>query len=68
MLIRRRNSYAARSKPRAGRREAQSRGTGQQSKNPPCVAYLVIWQVVPTIDSNYVIVSEVQVMKHFVQK
>jgi hypothetical protein len=30
------NSYAPRGKRRPGRREAQSCGTGQQSKNLPC--------------------------------
>jgi hypothetical protein len=37
MLIHRQNSYALRSKRRTGRRGAQSRGTGQQSKNPHCI-------------------------------
>jgi hypothetical protein len=36
MLIRRQNWYAPRSRWCTARREAQSRGTGQQSKNPPC--------------------------------
>jgi hypothetical protein len=37
MLIHRQNSYAPRSKRCTGLREMQSRGTGQQSKNPPCI-------------------------------
>jgi hypothetical protein len=36
MLIHRQNSYAPRGKWHTGRREAQNRGTGQQSKSPPC--------------------------------
>jgi hypothetical protein len=36
ILIHRQNSYAPRSKRHTGRRETQSRGNGQQSKNPPC--------------------------------
>jgi hypothetical protein len=34
MLIHRQNSYAPRSKRHTGRRDAQSRGTGQQNKTP----------------------------------
>jgi hypothetical protein len=37
MLIHRQNLYGPRSKRRTGRRGTQSSGTGQQSKNPPCV-------------------------------
>jgi hypothetical protein len=37
MMIHRRNSYAPRGKRRPGRREAQNRGSGQQSKNPPSI-------------------------------
>jgi hypothetical protein len=37
MLIHRQNSYAPRTKRSTGRREAQTRETGQQSKNPPCI-------------------------------
>jgi hypothetical protein len=37
MLIHRQNSYAPSSRQCTGRREAQSRGTGQQSKNHPCI-------------------------------
>jgi hypothetical protein len=35
MLIHRQNPYAPRGKRHTSRREAQSRGTGQQSENPP---------------------------------
>jgi hypothetical protein len=41
MLIRRQSSYALSSKLYTGRGEAQSRGTGQQSKNPPCITQQV---------------------------
>jgi hypothetical protein len=37
MLIHRQNLYAPSSKRWTGRREAQSHGTGQQSKNPLCI-------------------------------
>jgi hypothetical protein len=37
MLIFRKNSYAPLGKRFPGRREAQSCGTSQQSKNPPCI-------------------------------
>jgi hypothetical protein len=37
MLIHLQNSYALRSKQGTGRREAQSRGSGPQSKNSLCI-------------------------------
>jgi hypothetical protein len=37
MLIHRQNSVAPGGKRRPGSHEAQSHGTGQQSKNSPCV-------------------------------
>jgi hypothetical protein len=37
MLIHQQNSYALRGKRRSVGREAQGRGTGQQSKNLPCI-------------------------------
>jgi hypothetical protein len=40
MLTHRQNSYMPRSKRRTGRREAQSRGIGQQSKKPHCIIWL----------------------------
>jgi hypothetical protein len=40
MLINRQNSHAPRNKRRTGRREAQSRGSGEQSKNTPCIIIL----------------------------
>jgi hypothetical protein len=42
MLIHRQNSYATRGKRRPGRREAQSRGTGQHDKNSPCISLRTI--------------------------
>jgi hypothetical protein len=45
MLIHQQNSYAPRSKRRTGRRDAQGRETGQQSKNPPCIYVLVITKI-----------------------
>jgi hypothetical protein len=41
MLIRRQNLYAPRSRRCTGRREVQSRGTGQQSKNLPCMSIAI---------------------------
>jgi hypothetical protein len=40
MLLHRQNPYAPLGNRLAGFREAQSRGTGQQSKNPPCSLHI----------------------------
>jgi hypothetical protein len=48
MLIHRQNLYAPRSKRRTDRSEAQSRGTGQQSKNPPCRIVFTSFCLQPT--------------------
>jgi hypothetical protein len=45
MLIHRQNPYATRSRLCIGRRETQSRGTGQQSKNPPFISPFIIRMV-----------------------
>jgi hypothetical protein len=42
MLIHGQNLYAFRGKRRPGRREAQSRGNDQQSKNPPRTFQFII--------------------------
>jgi hypothetical protein len=41
MLIHRKYLYAPRGKQRPRPREVQSRGTGQESKNPPCIVRMI---------------------------